>query len=119
MLSKETQKQPSRGVLGKGVLKICSKFTAEHPYRNVISNLTFFPSLFQKKKKKKKPEKNNKQTNICNRFKKCKICFLDFLEEQAVLESMLESLFNKEHLQTTAPDADSDHFVMFQVNEYL
>ena len=52
--------------------------------------------------------KKNKQTNICNRFKKCKICFLDFLEEQAVLES----LFNKEHLRMTAPDADSD-----QVND--
>ena len=25
------QKQPSKGVLGKGVLKICSKFTGEHP----------------------------------------------------------------------------------------
>ena len=25
------QKQPSRGVLSKGVLKICSKFTGEHP----------------------------------------------------------------------------------------
>ena len=31
------QKQPSRGVLGKGVLKICSKFAEEHPCRIVIS----------------------------------------------------------------------------------
>ena len=31
------KKQPSRGVLVKGVLKICSKFTGEHPCRNVIS----------------------------------------------------------------------------------
>ena len=31
------QKQPSRCVLGKGVLKICSKFTGEHPCRSVIS----------------------------------------------------------------------------------
>ena len=27
------QKQPPRGVLGKDVLKICSKFTEEHPCR--------------------------------------------------------------------------------------
>ena len=32
------QKQPSRGVLKKGVLKICSKFTGEHPCWSVISN---------------------------------------------------------------------------------
>ena len=31
------QKQPSRGVLRKCVLKICSKFTGEHPCRSVIS----------------------------------------------------------------------------------
>ena len=31
------QRQPSRGVLGEGVLKICSKFTGEHPCRKVIS----------------------------------------------------------------------------------
>ena len=31
------QKQPSRGFLGKSVLKICSKFTGEHPCRSVIS----------------------------------------------------------------------------------
>ena len=30
------QKQPSRGVLRKVVLKICSKFTGEHPCRSVI-----------------------------------------------------------------------------------
>ena len=34
----EHQKQPSRGVfLGKGVLKIWSKFTGEHPCQRVIS----------------------------------------------------------------------------------
>ena len=32
-----TQEQPSRGFLGKGVLKICSKFTGEHPCRSVVS----------------------------------------------------------------------------------
>ena len=31
------QKQPPRGVLGKDVLKICSKFTGEHPCRSMIS----------------------------------------------------------------------------------
>ena len=31
------QKQPSRGVLRKGVLKICSKFTGEHPCRSEIT----------------------------------------------------------------------------------
>ena len=31
------QKQPFRGVLKKSVLKICSKFTGEHPYQSVIS----------------------------------------------------------------------------------
>ena len=31
------QKQPSRGVIGKGVLKIFSKFTGEHPCRSAIS----------------------------------------------------------------------------------
>ena len=31
------QKQPSRGVLIKGVLKICSKITGEHPCRSGIS----------------------------------------------------------------------------------
>ena len=31
------KKQPSRGVLKKGVLKMCSKFTVEHPCRSVIS----------------------------------------------------------------------------------
>ena len=31
------QKQLSRGVIRKGVLKICSKFTGEHPCRSVIS----------------------------------------------------------------------------------
>ena len=32
------QKQPSRGVfLGKGVLRICSKFTGEYPCRSAIS----------------------------------------------------------------------------------
>ena len=31
------QKQPFRVFLGKGVLKICSKFTREHPGRSVIS----------------------------------------------------------------------------------
>ena len=34
------QKQPSRGVLTKGLLlKICSRFTGEHPRRSVISIL--------------------------------------------------------------------------------
>ena len=32
-----SQKQASRGVLKKRFLKICSKFTGEHPCRNVIS----------------------------------------------------------------------------------
>ena len=36
-LRPEWQKQPSRAVLGKGVLKICSKFTGENPCRSVIS----------------------------------------------------------------------------------
>ena len=31
------QKQPSKGVLKKGVLKKCSKFTVEHSCRSVIS----------------------------------------------------------------------------------
>ena len=31
------QKQPSRGLLRKGVLKICSKFTGEYPCQSVIS----------------------------------------------------------------------------------
>ena len=31
------QKQLSRGVLKKSVMKICSKFTGEHPCRSVIS----------------------------------------------------------------------------------
>ena len=34
---KYLQKQPSRGVLRKRYLKICSKFKGEHPCRNVIS----------------------------------------------------------------------------------
>ena len=33
----EFQKQPYRGVLRKSCSEICSKFTGEHPYRNVIS----------------------------------------------------------------------------------
>ena len=35
--SKTLQKQPSEVLLRKGVLKICSKFTREHPCRSVIS----------------------------------------------------------------------------------
>ena len=31
------QKQPSSGVLSKGVLKICSKFAGQHPCRIAIS----------------------------------------------------------------------------------
>ena len=31
------QKQPSRGILGIGVLKICSKFTGKYPCRSMIS----------------------------------------------------------------------------------
>ena len=31
------QKQPPRGVPRKGVLKICSKFTEEHPCRSAVS----------------------------------------------------------------------------------
>ena len=31
------QNQPSRGFLRKGALKICRKFTGEHPYRSAIS----------------------------------------------------------------------------------
>ena len=34
--SANLQKQPPRGVLRKGVLKICSKFTGEHSCRSVI-----------------------------------------------------------------------------------
>ena len=30
-------KQPPRGVLGKGFLKICSKFTGEHPCQTAVS----------------------------------------------------------------------------------
>ena len=37
LLSFEFQKQPSRGFLRKCVLKKCSKFTGEHPYRSAIS----------------------------------------------------------------------------------
>ena len=33
----DIQKQPSRDVIKKVVLKICSKFTGEHTYRSVIS----------------------------------------------------------------------------------
>ena len=36
-LSTKMQKQPPRGVPRKSVLKICSKFVREHPYRGVIS----------------------------------------------------------------------------------
>ena len=36
-MSNDSQKQPFRGILGKGVLKICSKFTGEHPCQSVIS----------------------------------------------------------------------------------
>ena len=31
------QNQPSRGVLRKGLLKMCHKFTGEHPCRSAIS----------------------------------------------------------------------------------
>ena len=34
--SANLQKQPPRGVLSKGVLRICSKFTGEHSRRSVI-----------------------------------------------------------------------------------
>ena len=33
----EFQKQPSEGILRKGNLKICSKFTGEHPCQSIIS----------------------------------------------------------------------------------
>ena len=36
------QKQPSRGVLRKSVLKKCSKFSGEHPCRSVISLKLFY-----------------------------------------------------------------------------
>ena len=36
-IKKQGQKQPPRGVLSKSVLKICSKFTGEHPCRSIIS----------------------------------------------------------------------------------
>ena len=36
-IKKHGQKQLPRGVLSKSVLKICSKFTGEHPCRSVIS----------------------------------------------------------------------------------
>ena len=36
-IKKHGQKQLPRGVLSKSVLKICSKFTGEHPSRSVIS----------------------------------------------------------------------------------
>ena len=35
---KEWEKQPVRVFLIKGVLKICSKFTGQHPCRSVINN---------------------------------------------------------------------------------
>ena len=37
IIIKTAQKQPSRGTLGKGVLKICSKFAEEHSCRRVVS----------------------------------------------------------------------------------
>ena len=39
MLNYEIQKQPQEVFLRKGVLKICGKFTGEHPCRSVISNI--------------------------------------------------------------------------------
>ena len=39
MLERKLQKQPSRGV--KGVPKICSRFTEEHPCRSAISMTKF------------------------------------------------------------------------------
>ena len=98
MLLKETQKQPCRDVLRKRCSENMKQIYSRTPMPKCDFKSNFSLDFFKK----------NKQTNICNRFKKCKICFLDFLEEQAVLES----LFNKEHLRMTAPDADSD-----QVND--
>ena len=40
------QKQASRGVLWKGVLKICSKFTGERPCRIATSHFTLLKSHF-------------------------------------------------------------------------
>ena len=45
---KVTESRSSRPevFLGKGVLKICNKFTGEHPYRSVISIATVLKSHF-------------------------------------------------------------------------
>ena len=40
------RKQPSRGVLKKAVLKICSKFTGERPCRTATSHFTLLKSHF-------------------------------------------------------------------------
>ena len=37
LLPVANQKQPSRGFFTKGILKMCSKFAGEHPFRSVIS----------------------------------------------------------------------------------
>lgn len=42
------QKQPSRGVLGKAVLKVCNKFTVEHPFLSAISIKLFYLFFFCK-----------------------------------------------------------------------
>ena len=36
VLSSKAQKQPPEVFLRKGILKICSKFTGEHPYQSAI-----------------------------------------------------------------------------------
>ena len=46
---KKWQKQPPRGVLRKAVLKICSKFTGEHPCRSEIS-IKLFCKLEEKRR---------------------------------------------------------------------
>ena len=43
--------RPPKAFLGKAVLKICSRFTGEHPYRSV-NLLPIFRSPYFKKKRK-------------------------------------------------------------------
>ena len=44
--SYKIQKQPPRGVPRKGVLKICSKFTEEHPCRTAIIEIALRQGCF-------------------------------------------------------------------------
>ena len=51
-MMKNLWKQPARGVLRKTVVKICSKFMAEHPCRSVILikllATAYFQNIFSK-----------------------------------------------------------------------